>query len=319
MSQSPDRSLDLDELRSFCAAAELGSLGRAAVRLHVSQPAVSKRLAHLEVMAGTRLLERSSLGVKLTPAGRRLYEEGRRLLQQSDLFGEVLAGLRQSDGPIRLAASHSATHALVAELLAHREPRHQTVELLIANSSVVRDLVADDQADLGVAAGRPQRTTYAGVREMELAPDAVVYAVPPGHGWTGRSSVTIAQFTGTPVVVRDPASNSRWTVEAVLREHGLELPPPLVEAATPHAALREAEARGAPVLLSRHVLFGSGFHELAIDGLAFPRNFVLLLPAHGEPSEQVQALMSDLRHHAATWCRAEAQPATARAGRGSPR
>jgi DNA-binding transcriptional LysR family regulator len=54
---------DLNELRGFCVAAELGSLGRAALRLHVSQPSLSKRLASLEVKVGARLLERSSRGV----------------------------------------------------------------------------------------------------------------------------------------------------------------------------------------------------------------------------------------------------------------
>jgi DNA-binding transcriptional LysR family regulator len=66
------RAPDIEELRTLCTAAELGSLGRAAVRLHTSQPALSKRLSNLEALAGTKLLERSTHGVKLTPAGRRL-------------------------------------------------------------------------------------------------------------------------------------------------------------------------------------------------------------------------------------------------------
>src|ERR671928_2215212 len=68
---------DLNELRGFCVAADLGSLGRAAVRLHVSQPSLSKRLASLEVKVGARLLDRSAHGVSLTPAGRRLYRDAR--------------------------------------------------------------------------------------------------------------------------------------------------------------------------------------------------------------------------------------------------
>ena len=156
MIQTELRPAALDELRTFCMAAELGSLGRAALSLHVSQPALSKRLAHLEADAGTQLLERSSRGVKLTPAGRRLYEEARRLLQQADRVQEVIAGLQRSGGPVRLASSHSATEALVADLLGHlNESQALPVELVIANSSVVRDLVADGRADLGVAASRP--------------------------------------------------------------------------------------------------------------------------------------------------------------------
>src|SRR5262245_27885834 len=99
---------DLNELRAFCVAADLGTLGRAAVRLHVSQPSLSKRLAALEAKVGARLLERSPRGVTLTPAGRRLYQHARSLLETADEVGDVMAGLRHSGEVTRLAASHSA-------------------------------------------------------------------------------------------------------------------------------------------------------------------------------------------------------------------
>jgi DNA-binding transcriptional LysR family regulator len=306
MSSHADKSLDIDELRTFCLAAELGSLGRAAVRLHVSQPGLSKRLAHLETAAGTLLLSRSPQGVKLTPAGRHLYEEARRVLQQVDELQDVLVGLKRLGGPVRVASSHSATEALVGGMLA-REDWSRSVELVIANSTVVRDLVADGRADLGVAASRPHHTPYPGVRELELADDAVVCGVPESHAWARRRRVSAEVFLRTPMVMRDPGSNARWTVEAVLREHELSLPPALVEAATPQAAMREARARNAPLLVSRQVLVGQDFHEVEIAGLAFPRKYVMLLPAYGEPSESVTKLMDELRHEAAIWCRPQRQ------------
>src|SRR5215208_4647260 len=71
----PVRSPDVAELRAFCAAVDLGSLGRAARLMRLSQPALSKRLRTLEALAGAKLLERSPRGVTPTPAGRRLYLE----------------------------------------------------------------------------------------------------------------------------------------------------------------------------------------------------------------------------------------------------
>lgn len=311
MIQTELRPAALDELRTFCMAAELGSLGRAALSLHVSQPALSKRLAHLEADAGTRLLERSSRGVKLTPAGRRLYEEARRLLQQADRVQQVIDGLQRSGGPVRLASSHSASEALVADLLGHLNERQALpVELVIANSSVVRDLVADGRADLGVAASRPNRTPYPGVREAVLAEDAVVCAVPMTHPWSRRQGISLEEFLETPMVTRDPSSNARWTVGAILREQELTASAPLVEAGTPQAAIREARVRNAPLLLSRQVLVGHDFHELEIEALSFPRQFVFVLPAYGEPTGNVLVLMEKLRHQAAVWCRTHRRTAT---------
>src|SRR3712207_8496732 len=101
---TPVRSPDIAELRAFCAAVDLGSLGRAARLLRLSQPALSKRLRTLEALAGAPLLERSPRGVTPTPAGRQLYVEAHKLLAQAEAVEELLAGLSADDAPIRLAA-----------------------------------------------------------------------------------------------------------------------------------------------------------------------------------------------------------------------
>ena len=266
------RPPQITELRSFCAAAEAGSLGRAALRLSVSQPALTKRINGLEQLAGVQLLERTSRGVALTPAGRRLYDEASRLMEHVASVEEVILGLRASTPPIRLAASHSATEAFVASALAPVTAGNApTVELITANSHVVRRLVAEGAAEIGVAAGRPSATPSPAVHRTQIAEDAIVCAVPRGHQWAQRRRITQQDLIRTPMVLRDPGSNARWTVEAELRGRGLELAPPIFEAATPAAALREALARNAPVLLSRHVLDPTMFVVVDIDGLTFPR------------------------------------------------
>jgi DNA-binding transcriptional LysR family regulator len=286
------RTPEISELRSLCAAAETGSLGRAALRLQISQPALSKRLAGLEQLAGVKLLERSPRGVSLTPEGRRLYEEAQRLLAVADGLEDMLAGLRQQAIPVRLAASHSSLEAFVADVLADHD---SAIELVAANSQVVRGLVADGRADLGVAASRPGGSPNPSIREITLADDAIVCAVPPGHPWSRLPRISVNEFLKTPMVVRDPASNARWTVDTELRRRDLEAAPPLVEAATPAAAKREAMERVAPVLLSDKVLREPIWSRVKIDGLEFPRRFELVLPAVGDPTDDTQALIARLK------------------------
>jgi DNA-binding transcriptional LysR family regulator len=149
-----------------------------------------------------------------------------------------------------------------------------------------------------VAASRHQHTPYPGVRELPLLEDEVVCAVPLAHPWARRRSITIREFARTPMVVRDPSSNARWTVDVGLRARGLTTAPPLVEAGTPQAALREAHARRAPVLLSRYVIRSPDFVKLEIDGLSFPRSYVLVLPAYGEPPQPVSQLIEKLQRRA---------------------
>jgi DNA-binding transcriptional LysR family regulator len=241
--------------------------------------------------------------VSLTPAGRRLYTHARPLVDAADKVTEVMVGLRHAHDVIHLAASHSATEALVGGMLASLGPdTRATIELVTANSQVVRGMVADGRADIGIAASRPGHTPYPGVRERVLAADAVVCAVPPGHPWTGRT-ISVERFVATPMVVRDPSSNARWTVDEVLRARELRAAPPLAEVATPAAALAEARRRRAPVLVSRHIVAMSDFTAVEVDELEFARSYVLVTPAYGEPTGDVRALIERIDEHVAIWLR----------------
>jgi DNA-binding transcriptional LysR family regulator len=294
------RTPEVTELRSFCAAADLGSIGRAAIRLNVSQPALTKRLQALEALAGVALLERSPRGVTLTPAGRRLYTEARRLLEQAEIIEGLMLGLARTAGPLRIAASHSAAEAIVTDALAS-DHGIDPIELLTANSHVVRSLVAEGRVELGIAAGRPGATPNPAVRELPLAEDCVVCAVPGGHPWAQRRRITRAEFLRTPMVMRDPGSNARWTVDSVLNREGLRAAAPLVECPTPVRARQEALARNAPLILSRHVLPTAFFVEVEVERLEFRRSYQLVLPAIGEPSDAVKALIARLAAVVARW------------------
>jgi hypothetical protein len=103
------------------------------------------------------------------------------------------------------------------------------------------------------------------------------------------------------MVVRDPGANARWTVDAALNRMGLRAAEPLIECPTPAAARQEALTRNVPLLLSRHVLRSEFFVEVEIEHLRFPRSFQLVIPAQGEPSGAVKALIRRLEAAVATW------------------
>jgi len=87
------------------------------------------------------------------------------LLEAADEVGEVMAGIRHTAAVVRLAASHSASEAFLAGMRSSTITRRSSaVELVNANSQVVRAFVADGRADLGVAASRPDHTPTASRR-----------------------------------------------------------------------------------------------------------------------------------------------------------
>jgi DNA-binding transcriptional LysR family regulator len=277
----PVRSPDLAELRAFCAAVDLGSLSRAARLLQVSQPALSKRMRTLEALVGAPLIERSTRGISPTPAGTRLYVEARKLLVQAEAVDALVAGLSGEETPVRLAASHTIAEFVLPGPLVEFERRHErhlSVELVIANSVVVRELVRDGRAEFGIAAaladGEPAP------REVHFCDDEVVVAVPEAHAWAEVDEIEPEELCQVSMIMRDPSAHTRRTVESALAERGMRLAPPLAEVGSTSAAKFTALSEGAPVLLSALALGADeGLVVKGVRGLRFPRRFVLLLGA----------------------------------------
>jgi DNA-binding transcriptional LysR family regulator len=289
------REFDLNELRTLCVAADMGTLGRAARRLHVSQPALSKRIANLEALAGTPLLERTPQGVRLTAAGRRLYEDARPLLEHAAVVQETLASLAHATRQVRVAASHSAAEAFAGRALSHMTEGHIAVELVIANTNRVRLRVANGKADVGVAVALPGQEPLPGTRHVKLADDEVVVAVPLAHPWARAQELTTAQFLGSRMVLRDPDSYARFAVETVLEQRRLSAAAPLAEMSTPQGVKAEARDRCAPLMLSRHILAGDlNFVIVPVDGLRFERSYVAIVRTHGQLGAAEQEVLERL-------------------------
>ncbi len=276
------RTPELAELRAFCAAVDLGSLGKAARLLQVSQPALSKRLRSLEGLTGSRLLERSSRGVTPTAAGRRLYEAARRLLAEAEAIEELMVGLDADRAPVRLACSPTMAEFVLPAILVDLESRHErhlSVELSITNSSGGRTLVLEGRAELGVVAAGAAAAETAGLLESPFWEDEIVLGVPTGHPWADVEEVPPEQLVATPMIMRDPGASSRRVVSRTLEALGLSLAPPLAEIGSTSAALTTAVSEGAPVLVSSLALPAAECRDLVVRrtaGLRFERRFVLI-------------------------------------------
>ncbi len=276
------RSPEIGELRAFCAAVDLGTLGRAAVSLQVSQPALSKRLRALEGATGTKLLERSHSGVTPTAAGRRLFPEARRLLDQADVIERLLENAPAAKSPIRLAVSHTiAEFYLPPELVAYQAngDRRPPVELTIANSRSVRRMVTEGHAVAGITAVEMDGPAGGDeLEELDLVDDEVVVAVPKDHAWFRREEIPLRSVLSTPMVMRDPDAHDRRCAEAELASRGLTFAEPLIEVGSTAVAKREALQLSAPVLLSALAVGEprDGLYRRPIAGISFPRRFAVV-------------------------------------------
>ncbi len=291
----PPRGPQLEELRAFCAAVDLGGIGRAAVRLHISQPAVSRRLGSLEELVGAPLLERSPRGVTMTAAGERLYLHARRVLAEMEELTGMLSQIRGSRETVHLAISHTAAEFLMPKaLVTMRRQTSAPVEVLIANSRVVKHMVAAGEADVGVAACIGEETVPDLV-DLALIEDEIAIAVPLGHPWARRTSISPQELLSSPLVLRDPDAHTRQVIDTVLTEAGLGAPTAACEVGSTQAAKDEAHELGLPTAMSRLALSAADRLEIVpVEGLHFRRRFCLLHP-RGTPSPAALHLVDAFR------------------------
>lgn len=298
------RSPEIAELKAFSAAADLGTLGRAARLLGTSQPAISKRIRNLERVLGLELLLRSRDGVELTRSGEHFYELTREVLEGIEALEELALSPGHGDHPIRVAVSPTISEAVLPMFLAGYEPpgnTHLSLELTVANSTTIRELVREGKADLGIAASLPEESSGE-LEATELLDDEIVLAVPPVHAWTRYEQVPLRSFLATSLIMRDPGAHSRRTVERTLAETGRELAPPLIEVGSTKAAKDAARAHNVPALLSSLVLGAedSDLQRRRVSEVSFRRTFVVLCAAREALDPSARHFLTYVEEHAQT-------------------
>ncbi|NBE51421.1 LysR family transcriptional regulator [Streptomyces boluensis] len=241
---------DLGALQLLLAVARLGSLGRAARELGISQPAASSRIRAMERQLGVGLVDRSPRGSRLTDAGVLVTDWARRVVEAAEAFDAGAEALRdRRDSRLRVAASMTvAEYLLPGWLIALRRERPDTaVSLLAGNSAAVVERLLAGEADLGFVEGR---TAPRGLRGAIVARDRLVVVVGPDHPWASRRApLTPAELAATALIQREEGSGTREVLDAALAGHG-GLAAPLLEL-TSTTALKAAVASGAgPAVLS---------------------------------------------------------------------
>lgn len=194
--------MDIANLRAFAAVAECGSFSGAAEALHITQPAVSKRIAILEGTLGSTLFDRIARRVELTEAGRALLREipqveyslERALRAVRDLQGEI-------EGPLRLATSHHiGLHRLppVLQRFQHDYPAvHLDIEFL--DSEQAYDLLRAGTIELAVVTLAPGDITR--LRSQPLWTDDLQVMVAASHPLARKKSLAIDDVLAYPAVL----------------------------------------------------------------------------------------------------------------------
>ncbi|MEU6239135.1 LysR family transcriptional regulator [Kitasatospora sp. NPDC047058] len=193
--------METRELRYFVAVAEELHFGRAAQRLGIAQPPLSRAIQQLERRLGAALLDRTSRTVALTEAGSVLLVEGRAALDAVEAAERRTrrAALPPAGRPgLVLVTKASASRELLAELLDAyaAEPGAVPVDVILCGPAEQERLLREGRADVALL-HRPFDST-AGFHTEELSTEGQVVVLPAGHPLTVRTHVHMADITGLP-------------------------------------------------------------------------------------------------------------------------
>jgi DNA-binding transcriptional LysR family regulator len=205
-------------LRAFAAVAREGSFSRAAERLYVSQPAISKHVASLERELSTQLVVRTRGGASLTPAGEVLADYVLRAEALLANAGRALAaGGDAQVGTLALAASGIPGTYLLPETLARFHEQHPAVELdfRLSTSGGALDLVRAHEVELALVGGM---TVPAELESEPLVEDEVVLVGPRSLGGRRLRASELADLTW---ISREEGSATRQAVESSRWQIGL--------------------------------------------------------------------------------------------------
>jgi len=217
--------MDLPLLRAFTVLAEELHFGRAALRLGLSQPQVSRQVRALEAELGVELFVRTPRHTTLTDVGRRLLEDAHDTLAAADrLRAAARAAAGTPGGRVAVGFVWSTLGTYLAPLVAAVPERHPDIELAVSQKRFVEIVPALRRGDVDLVVSRTV-LERGEMTEILLRTEPSYIAVPVSHPLAGRTTVRWADLDGVPMIALARAL-APSLFDAVLRaaaERGIEV------------------------------------------------------------------------------------------------
>ena len=212
--------MELRQLRYFVAIVDHGSLSRAALVLHVAQPALTQQLRQLEEELGTKLLHRSAQGVHSTDAGKVFYEHALAILKQvADAKSAVTQSAERPAGAVTLGLPHSISGALALPLLTAVRERYPEITLQLTEELTgnLGEQLKSGRVNLAVLFDDGQLASFA---TTPLAEEELRF-ICRSESAPAQDSMTLAQALATTLILPGLQHGVRPRIESTARNAGL--------------------------------------------------------------------------------------------------
>ncbi|OBS08899.1 LysR family transcriptional regulator [Acidihalobacter prosperus] len=287
--------MDVNALQAFTAVAELSSFSEAAARLHLTQPAVSKRIRQLEGELGRRLFDRVARRVQLTEAGRALLPGARRILLELDESRRRLANLSgHVAGTLSIGTSHHIGLHRLPALLRGYTRRYPEVDLDLRFLDSEAGCAAVEHGDLELALVTLPPETPPQLVSTPVWDDPLTLVAAVDHPLAAiHGPVALAQLAEYPAILPAIGTYTRGVIERALATHGLK---PKVRLDTNYLeTIRSMVSIGLGWSALPEILVDDSIKALSTDGLRLRRTLGFVRHRERTLSNAAAALIDSAR------------------------
>lgn len=213
----------LEDMRVFATIVEQTSLNKAAERLNVSQPALSRRIAKLEEELEVTLFRRVGKRLELTAAGQLTYEFALELRRYHGNYLQKLNAFKSVDAPIAtIGASLTTLQTTLPELIQAMTERHPQLEIkaITGKSHEIATLVKERKVDFGLVASAVEADL--GITSLPLFDDHLILVLPRTHYILERTQLELSDLNGLPMILFAPGTWYRTHTDELFRKYNLK-------------------------------------------------------------------------------------------------
>lgn len=236
--------MDLRQVRTFVTVAEVGTVSKAAERLHIAQPALSRQIANLEDELGLKLFDRVGRRLLLTGEGEQMLNDCRGLLNYARALGEQAQVLRRGDvGVLRVSTTPHLIEGIFPDFLGDYAKRYPNVQVRLVDAAGPEMFAMLERGEIHLAqsavrAIAPDEQRFG---SYPLAPMEMLAACHPKLKLGSEGSVEISRLASYPLLQPTTDFIMRRSFDAACRLAGFT-PNNVLECRAPHGLLAMAEA-----------------------------------------------------------------------------
>ncbi|MDW7998602.1 MAG: selenium metabolism-associated LysR family transcriptional regulator [Thermodesulfovibrio sp.] len=291
------------KLKVFCTVAETKSFSKTSEIIHLTQPAVSLQIQALEELYETKLFDRSSGSIALTPAGEILYRYAKEILT---LYAEAAKEISKITGLIKgcvkVGAGTTVGNYILPAVSVDFKKRHPKirVSISIGNTKKILEMLNSSMIDFGIISEAPMKSKF--IVESIIS-DELCVICSADHPLSNQKSVSLYDIVKEPFIIREEGSSTRVIIEKFLADHGIsvsDLHVSLILGST--GSIKEAVERGIGVsivskwAIRKEVSCGN-LKILKLKEGKITREFYIILPKNTILSPAVEEFITYLKNY----------------------